>query len=449
MKAEDKIEIFEKKPISSAVIKLAVPTVISSLVTVIYSLVDTYFVGFMNDPIETAAVTLAAPVLLAFNAVNNLFGVGASSLISRSMGLKDYDKVKKASAFGFYCALIASILFSLACFFFRTGLLQLLGADSSTEGTTWGYMLWAVCLGAPPSILSVVMAYIIRSEGSSLHASIGTMSGCILNMVLDPVFILGFHMGAAGAGIATMISNYVACVYFLIFMFVRRKNTFLSIHPKDFQFTLPMVKDVCMVGIPAAIQNLLNVTGMTILNNFAAPYGADAVSAIGISHKIAMVPLNTALGFSTGVMPLIGYNYSNKNYRRMKESITYSFKLMLPIMVLISVLLFVFSTPVVHLFMEDESVVAYASTFLKEACIGLPLFLVDFMAVQVYQALGKGQYAFAFAITRKIILEIPAIILLNRIFPLYGIAFAQSFSEICLGCVGIVCLCRLFRKYKD
>ena len=198
---DDKTILFEQTPVPKAVMQLAVPTILSSLVMVIYNLADTYFVGMMNNPVQNAAVTLAAPVLLAFNAVNNLFGVGSSSMMSRALGRRDYESVRRSSAFGFYCALFFGLLFSVLCTVGLNPLLILLGADANTMDATAGYLRWTVLLGAAPAILNVVMAYMVRSEGSSLHASIGTMSGCLLNIILDPIFILpgGFVMGAAGA----------------------------------------------------------------------------------------------------------------------------------------------------------------------------------------------------------------------------------------------------------
>ena len=190
MQDNNKVELFEKVPVPKAVAQLAVPTILSSLVMVLYNLADTYFVGMVNDPIQNAAVTLAAPVLLAFNAVNNLFGVGSSSMMSRALGKKDYDTVYRSSAFGFYCSLFGGVIFSLLCIIGKQPLLNLLGADAETAAATGAYLKWTVNYGAVPAILNVVLAYLVRSEGASLHASIGTMSGCLLNIVLDPVFIL-------------------------------------------------------------------------------------------------------------------------------------------------------------------------------------------------------------------------------------------------------------------
>lgn len=176
-----KTELFESMPIPKAVITLSVPSVISSLVMVIYSLADTFFVGMMNDPVQNAAVTLAAPLLLAFNAVNNLFGIGSSSMMSRALGRKDYDTVYRSSAFGFYASLICSLLFSLLYGVLQSPILVMLGANAETIQATAGYLFWTVLLGSAPSILNVVLAYLVRAEGSSLHASIGTMCGCLLD----------------------------------------------------------------------------------------------------------------------------------------------------------------------------------------------------------------------------------------------------------------------------
>ena len=165
-----KTSLFEQTPVPKAVMQLAIPTILSSLVMVLYNLADTYFVGMLNDPVENAAVTLASPVLLAFNAINNLFGVGSSSMMSRALGRKDYDTVYRSSAFGFYCSVFCGLLFSLLCVLFSNPLLRLLGADSNTTDATAGYMLWTVYIGATPAILNVVMAYLVRAEGAALHA---------------------------------------------------------------------------------------------------------------------------------------------------------------------------------------------------------------------------------------------------------------------------------------
>lgn len=413
---------------------------------VIYNLADTYFVGMVNNPVQNAAVALAAPVLLAFNAINNLFGVGSSSMMSRALGKKDYDTVYRSSAFGFYCALMCGVIFSLLYTSFHSSWLTILGANQETAAATGEYLKWTVSFGAVPAILNVVMAYLVRAEGASLHASIGTMSGCLLNIILDPFFILpwGLDMGAAGAGLATFLSNCVACIYFFVLLYIKRNNTYVCIRPSMFGFRKAIVLGICGVGIPASIQNLLNVTGMTVLNNFTSSYGSDAVAAMGIAQKINMVPLYVALGLSQGIMPLISYNYASGNIPRMKKTLTFSVKISISFMIIMSAVFYFGADFLTGLFMKNEAIIAYGGRFLQGLCLGLSFLCMDFLAVGVFQACGMGRKAFIFALLRKIVMEIPALFILNHFFPLYGLAYAQFVTEVILAIAAIIVLKNLF-----
>lgn len=448
-----KIELFEKISIPRATVKLCVPTVLSSLVMVLYNLADTYFVGMLNDPVQNAAVTLAAPVLLAFNAINNLFGVGSSSMMSRALGARDYDTVRRTSAFGFWCALLGGLLISLLCGVFNGPLLSLLGTAEDTRVATGQYLLWTAVFGAAPAILNVVMAYMVRAEGASLHASIGTMSGCALNMLLDPFFILpwGLNMGAAGAGLATCLSNCAACVYFFILLRKRRGSTYVCIDPRlAVKTDRRVVMGVCAVGVPASIQNLLNVTGMTVLNNFAAAWGSSAVAAMGIASKLNNISFQIALGLSQGIMPLISYNYACRNVERMKRGLLFAGSISLSFITCMAGVYYAFAPSLVNMFMSNPGIVAYGTRFLRGLCLGLPFLAVDFMAVGVFQACGMGSKALLFAIMRKIVLEIPALYILNYFFPLYGLAYSQFAAEFILSIGSVVVVLGIFRRlYRE
>ena len=450
MEDAQKTELFESMPIPRAVMKLAIPTVLSSLVMVLYNLADTYFVGMLNNAVENAAVTLAAPLLLAFNAVNNLFGVGSSSMMSRSLGKKDYETVYRSAAFGFYCSIFAGLLFSIAYTVFQVPLLNLLGATEETLGATIGYARWTVTFGAVPAILNVVLAYLVRAEGAAMHASIGTMSGCFLNIVLDPIFILpwGLNMGAEGAGLATFLSNCVACLYFFVLLYVKRGRTYVCVNPKMFSFKRHIVVGVCAVGIPASIQNLLNVTGMSVLNNFTSAFGSNAVAAMGIAQKINSVTVQIALGLSQGIMPLISYNYASGNIKRMKKTFFFTARIALVFLVLMEIAYYAGARTWVGLFMQDQQIVDYGARFLRGFCLGMPFLAIDFLAVGVFQACGLGKNAFLFAILRKVVLEIPALFILNALFPLYGLAYAQFAAELVLAIAAVIVLARLFRRLE-
>ena len=371
-------------------------------------------------------------------------------MMSRALGSRDYETVRRSSAFGFYCSLVCGAVFSLMCLAFQGPLLVLLGADESTAAATGQYLQWTVICGAAPAILNVVLAYMVRSEGAAFHASVGTMSGCILNIILDPIFILpwGLNMGAAGAGLATFLSNCAACMYFFVLLYERRKTTFVCISPHKFSLERAVVLGICGVGIPAAIQNLLNVTGMTILNNFTSSYGASAVAAMGISQKLNMVPMQVALGFSQGIMPLISYNYASGNIKRMKEGLLFVARIMLPFIAVVALIYYLGAGGLIGAFMKNDSIIAHGTRFLRGFCLGLPFICMDFLAVGVFQAIGLGRAALLFAVLRKIVLEIPALYILNFLFPLYGLAYAQFTAEFVLAAAAVVMLARIFGRLQ-
>ena len=444
-------ELFEETPIPRAVAQLSVPIVIGSLVMILYNLADTFFVGMLNDPIQNAGVTLASPVLLAFNAVTNLFGVGASSLMSRSLGAKDFDTAKRTSAVAFWGAFAFAAIFSLMCTILKTPLLHMLGSTDATMKSTADYMFWTVSCGAIPAIVNMVMSYMVRSEGNALHASIGSMSGCILNIILDPIFILpwGLNMGAAGAGCATFISNMFAFGYYFVLNYVKRKTTIVCINPKMVSFDKRIIGGIFAIGIPACIQNLLNVVGSTILNNKMAFYGADPVAAMGIVQKINMIPVQIALGVSQGIMPLISYNYASRNFKRMKESFTFTVKIAMIFIGAMVTIYYIGAGSIVGTFMKNDIVVEIGSKLLRGFCIGLPFMIFDFIAVGVFQATGMGKNALIFALARKLVLEIPAIFILDMLFPLYGLAYSQFVAEFILTIIAIGVIHKLFKKLEQ
>ena len=450
MNDSNKQILFEQMPIPGAVARLVVPTIMGSLVMILYNLADTYFVGYLNDPVQNAAVTLAAPMLLAFNAVNNLFGVGSSSMMSRALGLKKYDTVRHSAAFGIYCSIICGLAFSLGYSLLSGQVLDILGADETTREATRQYLFWTVSLGAAPAITNVVMGYLVRAEGSAINASIGTMSGCFLNIILDPIFIMpwGLGMGAAGAGCATFISNCVACLYFLVYVLIKRGRSYVSLSPAMALQGRKVALDILAVGIPAMVQNLLNVTGMTILNNFTASYGSEAVAAMGIASKVQMVFMYVSMGISNGIMPLVGYNYADENVKRMKEAMAFTAKLILITLSIATLGCYIFSDQLVGLFIENAHVIELGSAFLRGLILSMPFMAVDFLGVGMYQACGMGKMSLAFAVMRKIVLEIPTLFVLNALFPMYGLAYAQPFAEFVLAFAAAAVMLKIFRDME-
>lgn len=437
-------------PVTKAIFKLTIPVIISSIISIVYNLSDTYFVGMINDPVQNAAVTLVGPAMVLFFAVTNLFGIGASSLMSRKLGEKNYDDVKKASATGLYLGLFCAIFITTVTLLFNPFVLKILGSSEITYEVTKDYLFWTVGLGAVPGIMNLLFSFIIRAEGRAIQASVGAMSGCILNIILDPFFILpfGLNMGAAGAGLATFISNTFACVYFLVLLFIIRKNTLVSLNPKHFTLRPDIIKNIFVVGIPGVFQNLLNVTGMTILNNLASGYGTDLVASMGIVGKMNQIPIQVIFGFSQGIMPLIGYNYASKNIKRVKETISKEFKIILGLIFLIIVTFICCGKPIVRMFMDNDNIVTIGARFLIGTAISLPFMSFDFVTVGISQSFGIGKVALVFSFLRKAFLEIPFIFLFSHLFGMYGLAFPAVGAEFIMSIIAFVVLVKILNNLK-
>ena len=433
-------ELFEKAPVWTAIFSLTIPMIISSLVAMIYNLSDTYFVGVLNNSVQNASITLTAPAMPLFYGITNLFGIGASSFMSRSMGQKDMETVKRASATGLYLGLIGAMLLSAITILFNTPTLRVLGTDDITYHATRDYLFWTVCLGSVPGIMSIMFSYLLRAEGRSLQASIGQMSGCILNIILDPFFILpfGLNLGAAGAGLATFRANCVACTYFLIWILKEGDKTYVCLDPHYITLKRKVLSNIFIVGIPGVFQNILNVLSMTILNNIVAEYGADVVASVGIANKINQLPIQIVFGFTQGVMPLIGYNFAAKNFRRMKESIRKTYMVTLSALFCILILFNVAGQPIIRIFMDNDEIVRTGAWFLSGFGISLPFMCVDFMVVGISQAFGMGKPALMFSFLRKLFLEIPFILLLNTLAGVMGIAYAQCATEIIMAMAAFI-----------
>ncbi|MDE6589332.1 MAG: MATE family efflux transporter, partial [Oscillospiraceae bacterium] len=257
----------------------------------------------------------------------------------------------------------------------------------------------------------------------------------------------GLNMGAAGAGLATFLSNCAACIYFFVLLFVRRGKTYVCVSPSLLPNSGKILLGICAVGVPASIQNLLNVTSMTVLNNFTAAFkDADAIAAIGIVQKINMIPLQVTFGLSQGIMPLISYNYASGNVDRMKQTLIFNLKIAAVFLAVVTTGYYVGAGSLVALFMDNPAVVGYGTRFLRGLCLCLPFLCLDFLAVGLFQACGLGKYALLFAILRKIVLEIPALYILNHLVPLYGLAYAQPVTELVLAVTAVAMLLHLFRR---
>lgn len=420
--------LFESMPIPKAVFTLAVPTILSQLVTMVYNLADTFFIGQLGDPGMVAAVSIVYPYFNLLTAIGNLFGIGGSSLVSRFLGSGRRDDIKGVAAFSFWAGIVFTALFSILTFIFSDGILSLLGASHLSIGFASDYLFYTVVIGGIPTMSAMTLAHLLRGEGKSREAGIGMMAGGILNIILDPVFIFIFDMGVTGAALATLLSNFFSLIFFLVVLFKERSNTAIHINIAD--FTLRYTGAIFSVGVASMLATTLsNVSNMAIVK-LAAGYGDIPVAAYGIVKKVDMLPTNICMGLCQGFMPIVGYNYASGNIDRMHKTSTFSWKSAFILSALFSILYIVFSAPILHLFIKDSETAMMGSAFLKIASLALPFTAINFLVSYTLQAMGKGVESAVITISRQGVFTVPLLILVNYLAGLYGMIWVQLIVEL-------------------
>lgn len=421
-------ELFETLPVHKSVATLAVPTIISQIVSIIYNLADTMFIGQMRNPYMIAAITLVAPWFNLLTAIGNLFGIGGSSLAARLMGVKHENEVKYVSSFCFYGGITFTFIFSMLSFIFQNPLLYYLGASNENIIFARIYLLWVVIIGGIPTVLNMLLGHFLRSEGHAKLASAGMMLGGILNMILDPIFIFGFKFYFVGAGIATALSNLTATIFFLVQLYKLKNRTSISLSPHHFRFKY--VGNIFSVGIASALATVLaNVSNMTIIK-LSSVYGDISVAAYGIVKRIDTFPLGISMGLCQGFMPLVSYNFAAKNHFRMKAVSVFSWKTALVIALCFVVTFLGFASYIVRGFIQEEETVSLGTKFLRISCLAVPLTSVNALIIYTLQAMGKGMQSMILTLCRQGFLNVPLLVIMNMTFGLYGMIWTQLAVEV-------------------
>lgn len=309
MNDQKAMEIFRKAPVAQAVLKNALPAMAAMLMVLVYNLADTFFIGQTHDALQVAAVSLATPVFLIFMAIGTVFGVGGTSVISRALGEGNTDYAKKVCAFCMWSCVIIGIIITALFLLFMDPILTLIGASSDTWEPTKTYLTIVSCSG-PFVLISNCYTNVIRAEGKSGIACMGQLLGNLLNVILDPIMILGFHWNIAGAAIATVIGNAAGAVFYIGYFLLGRSS--LSIHVKDFTLKDKVCSSVLAIGIPAALGSLLMSVSQIIINSQIAEYGDMAVAGIGVAMKVTVITGMICMGLGQGIQPLLGYCVGGK-----------------------------------------------------------------------------------------------------------------------------------------
>lgn len=448
-KRSSNLDLYTTAPVSKAVISLAAPTILSQVITVIYNMADTFFIGQLNDPAQLAAATQSMPPFILLTGIANLLGIGGTSLISRSLGKGDNDKAKRTASFCILSAIAVAFLYGIFIMLAKPWLLPLMGTKDTTYEYCYSYLFWTVTVGAVPTVLNACLAHLIRAEGLSKHAGFGVALGGILNIGLDPLFIFGFNMDITGAAIATALSNFIATIYFVAVIFTRRKTTVINANPKNFTLGLGIPKEVLTVGLPSFIMNLMAIVSNTVLNNLMSQYPDEATAGLGIAKKIDMLTLAISMGMTQGVISLIGFNYTSKNRKRMLSAIKTSFIYTLALSVVTTLFLFFCAAPVSSVFIQNEETVAYAKYFMRVLCLICPMQATALMIVTIYQAIGKKVQPLILSFLRKGVIDTPFMLLMNYSVGVYGIPWATPIAEFIGMAISVALFIPTFKRLKS
>lgn len=419
-------KIFSEMPVKKAVFKMAVPSVVSSLVLVIYNMADTFFVGQTHNAFQVAAVSLTNPVFVMFMAFANLLGIGGSTAVSIFLGERKKVQAKRTASFCCYASIILGIVSGILIIIFMNPLLRVLGSSENTYQFSKDYLFY-IALGAPFIFFANTFGHTVRGEGAASASMIGGMIGTVVNIILDPVFILTFNMGTAGAAIATVLGNIFGCVYYIYYF--KRKSHFLSINFKDFYFLGKAARKTVALGIPAGVNSALMSGSNIVLNNKLVAYGDAPVAAMGVAIKVYLLIVFIHMGIANGIQPLLGYCFGAKKKERFIKIFNFSGFLTILIGTVLTAAYIIFSSEIIEFFINDREVIEYGKKMLIATSVSGPILGILFLCINSMQAVERPFPATVVSICRQGFIFIPLLYILDKIFGLNGINFTQAAAD--------------------
>ena len=426
-------ELFETKPISYSLAKMAIPTIVSQLITLIYNIADTWFIGQTHNPYMVSASSIVLTIFLMTAAIANLFGVGGGSLVVRLIGSQDKNEASNVASLSLIMAGITALFFSLLCFIFMNPLLTFLGASQNTIGYAKQYLFFVVIIGAIPTVLSQTMSSMVRNIGYSKEAGFGLGLGGIINVILDPIFMfLIFPDGyqVAGAAVATLLANIITFIYFIFIYQKLKDKTVLSFPHTIEKIRHDSLVSLFSVGIPAAMSLLLFDLTNIVINKLVAGHGDIQLAAIGSVLKVERLPLNIGIGICLGMTPLVAYNYASQNIKRMHDFFIAARRSGFIISIICVVFYYLCAPIIMQSFISDSQTIKYGTMFLQSRCFATPFMFLSFHMVHFMQAIDRGKTSFALAIIRQICLNIPLLFLMNSLFGISGIVWTQLIADM-------------------
>ncbi len=438
-------EIFRDAPVPKAVISNVVPSIISMIMVLIYNLADTFFIGQTRDAYMVAAISVATPAFLLFMAIGMLFGIGGTSLISRSLGEGKEEKAKTTSSFCFWTGLCIGIASMVIIFILAVPVSRIIGASDDTIGYASQY-LRIVSTAIPFLIVSNSFSNIIRAEGNANIAMMGMLIGNLINIVLDPIMILGFGWDVAGAAVATVLGNIFAAVFYVRHLL--SKNAILSVHPKYYKAGSGIAAGVLAIGIPASLNSILMSISNIIVNNIMFYYGDMAVAGLGVAMKVNMIVVMLLIGLGTGIQPVLGYCFGAGNRKRYMAVLKFSLILAFCLSAVMTVICYCGAGPLVHAFLEDPDAFTYGMSFARIYIYSGPVMGLLFVFINAIQSTGAALPALILSVSRQGIIYLPVLFLFRNIFDSARmLAAAQPITDYLSTALAIILFVFTYRKY--
>lgn len=432
----------EKAPVTKAIIHMAFPMILSSITSVVYNIIDAFFIGKLNNTAMMAAVMLALPFSSVLMALGQMFGVGSGTYISRLLGEGNTDDTKKVSSINFWSSMLMGIIFMMICLPFLSSILPILGASGETLQHTRNFIMILV-IGAPVIIVNMALESAVRAEGASTVSMTGTIGGIIINIILNPLFIFVFNMNVMGSALASVCGNIVSVLYFIYYL--QKKSTVQSLSIKYFKPSKKIYGEIFKVGVSALLMSGFMVIIGLLFNNYSMIYGDNVVAGFGVAQRVVQIVDCIGMGFAMGVVPLIAFAYSANNQKRLMEIVKKTILYILGLTLAIGAVISIFRLQIIGLFSIDPEVIAIGEiTLIAQLSSTMFAALCEFFT-GIFQAQGAGVQSNVMAAVRGI-LFIPILIVGNLLFAVNGVIWAMTATEGVSCLIGIILWLGIRRK---
>jgi putative MATE family efflux protein len=435
-------ELMTTKPVEALVLRLAGPSLAIMMISAMYNMADTYFVGSLGTS-ATAALGIAFSLMALIQAVGFFFGQGAGSFIARALGAQDSENASRMAATGFFSSFIAGALIAAAGLVFLTPLCAFLGATPTIMPYARQY-LWFILLGAPFMASSLTQNNLLRFQGSSFYGMVGMISGAVLNVGLDPLFIFGLDMGVSGAALATMLSQMLSCGI-LFFVSCRQKGN-IRIYLRNFSPRWGAYREMLRGGLPSLLRQGIASVAVVFLNRAAGGFGDAVIAAVSIVNRVVLFATAALLGFGQGFQPVCGFNYGAKHYDRVKKAFWFCMKICSSTLLVFAILGFIFAPEIIALFRRDDpEVIRLGTLALRVYCFPFPLLGWVILNNMMMQTCGKAVSASILALARQGLFLVPLVFLLVPWLGVLGIQIAMPLADLCTFLLSIPLGVRILR----